>query len=839
MDTVACAVSPPAYASATAIGSCFHCGLPLGKRQYTAVVQGCEQDTCCRGCQAVAELIAGQGLESYYHNRDAFPPSLEPAGSTLREFSHYRQYDVPEVQAGYVMHVSDNDREAALLLEGVTCAACLWLIEQRLLRLDGVTAATVNHGTRRLRISWDASRVRLSAILAAIAALGYPAHLYDSKRSESVLARERRSLLWRLFVAAFGMMQVMMVAFPVYISDGEMPADIERLMQFAGLVLTLPVMAWSAYPFYRGAWRGLSAGTLNMDVPVSAGILSAFAASVWATFHGSGAVYYDSVCMFVFLLLGTRYLELNARAYAASEQDRLARLVPAVAERLPRFPDLGVREQVPAASLRPGDVVEIRPGAAVPGDGVVVEGFSTVDESLLTGESTALSRKPGDRIIAGSVNGEGALIARMQLTGQHTKVAGIVRLMDRALEEKPRLATMADWVAGKFVLALLVVVAVSAVAWWFIDKDRVVWVTISLLVVTCPCALSLATPAALVAASGSLSRRGILVTRGHALEALAKATHFVFDKTGTLTSGRMSLIGVLALGGQSRETAIAMAAALEASSEHPVGRALAAAGPVPARPQASQIKYFTGQGVEGIVDGVRLRAGSPRFVAELNGLPMPADLVFVTDDVTTVALGSEREWLALFTLGDALRPDARRVVQTLAEQGSAVCLLSGDRTPCVMRAAQRLGIGSARGEATPADKVSYVRDLQHRGAWVAVIGDGINDAPVLAQAQVSVAMASATDLARLSADIVLLTDRIEPLLEAVTIARRTLRIIHQNFIWAILYNAIAVPLAVMGEVTPLLAAAGMSASSLLVIGNALRLCVVPSRTDRRHRHAGG
>lgn len=323
------------------------------------------------------------------------------------------------------------------------------------------------------------------------------------------------------------------------------------------------------------------------------------------------------------------------------------------------------------------------------------------------------------------------------------------------------------------------------------------------------------------------------------MEALAQATHFIFDKTGTLTSGRMSLIGVLTLGGQSRETAIAIAAALEASSEHPVGRALAAAGTPPARYHASQIRYFTGQGVEGVVDGVLMRAGSPRFVAELNGLPMPADLVFVTDDVTTVALGSEREWLALFTLGDALRPDARRVVQTLAEQGSAVCLLSGDRTPCVMRVAQRLGIGSARGEATPADKVSYVRDLQHRGALVAVIGDGINDAPVLAQAQVSVAMASATDLARLSADILLLTDRIEPLLEAVTIARRTLRIIHQNFIWAILYNAIAVPLAVMGQVTPLLAAAGMSASSLLVIGNALRLCDVRSRTDRRHRHAGG
>ncbi|MEQ1773395.1 MAG: heavy metal translocating P-type ATPase, partial [Burkholderiales bacterium] len=587
---------------------------------------------------------------------------------------------------------------------------------------------------------------------------------------------------------------------------------------------TLPVMMWSAFPFYRGAWRGLRARALNMDVPVSLGILAAFAASVVATASGTGAVYYDSVCMFVFLLLGTRYLELNARAMAAREQDRLARLIPAIATRLPRFPDVGAREEVSAASLRAGDVVEIKPGAAVPGDGVVMEGVSSVNEALLTGEARPLSKQRGDRIIAGSVNGEGALIARLEQTGQHTTVAGIVRLMDRALEEKPRLASLADRVAERFVFALLLVVVASAIAWWFIDKDRVIWVTISLLVVTCPCALSLATPAALVAATGSLSRRGILITRGHALETLARATHFVFDKTGTLTSGRMSLIGVFGLGGHSKEAVLAMAAALEVSSEHPVGRALAAIGPAPARYQASEITYVTGQGVEGIIDGMRLRAGSPRFVAALNGLPLPSELVFVSEDVTTVALGNEREWLALFTLGDALRPDARHVVQALLEAGRAVHLLSGDRAPCVKRAAERLGVHCFTGDATPTDKLDYVRRLQAQGAVVAVIGDGINDAPVLAQAQVSVAMSSGTELARLNADVALLTDRIEPLLEAVTIARRTLTIIHQNFMWAIAYNVIAVPLAIMGLVTPLVAAIGMSASSLLVIGNALRLC---------------
>lgn len=826
---LALAVAPDSV-SESITSLCFHCGLELGPSTFVARVDGVCRNTCCRGCQAVAELISGQGLTSYYRNRAAFAPAPGKAGNAVKAFSHF---DLPSVQAGYVVHINEHNREAALLLEGVTCAACLWLIEQRLLRLPGVTAATVNHATRRLRISWNESQVRVSEILAAIADLGYQAHLYDTNRSEALLTRERRTLLWRLFVAGFGMMQVMMYAFPAYVTDGEMPADIERLMQLAGLALTLPVVLWSANPFYRGAWRGLKARTLNMDVPVSAGLLIAFTASLQATASGSGTVYYDSVCMFVFLLLATRYLELNARTVAAREQDRLARLVPAIATRLTGFPDKIVREELPVALLRAGDIVEIKPGAAVPGDGVVVEGASSLNEALLTGESRLLPRQAGERIIAGSINGAGALVMRVEQTGSQTTVAGMVRLMERALDAKPQLASLADQVAGKFVVLLLLVVAMSAAAWWFIDKDKVLWVTISLLVVTCPCALSLATPTALVAATGSLSRRGILLTRGHALEALARATHFVFDKTGTLTQGRMNLIGVLPLAAESRETVLAKVAALEVSSQHPVGCALTEAGPVPARYQASAMKYFIGQGVEGVIHGVRLRAGSPRFVAELCGKPVPGDLVFVSDEVTTVALGSEREWLALFTLGDAVRSDARSVVQALSEQGAEVHLLSGDRAPCVRQVAQRLAISFVVGDATPEDKVKHVHELQNKGASVAVIGDGINDAPVLAQAQVSVAMAAGADLTRLNADVLLLTDGLAPLLEAVNIARRTLRIIHQNYAWAIAYNAVAVPLAAMGMVTPLLAAVGMSASSLLVIGNALRLCDGPHPSRRQ------
>ena len=815
-----------AGAQDTTAGACFHCGLPLSHRTYTALIDGVARETCCPGCQSVAQLISGQGLGAYYRLREALPATPEATPTTQQPYAHY---DLPELQAAYVLPLGGHERETALLLEGVTCAACLWLIEQRLLRLPGVTAASVNHGARRVRVRWDADQIRLSAILGAIAALGYRAHLYDSNRSEAVLLKERRMLLWRLFVAAFGMMQVMMYAFPAYISEGELPPDIEKLMQWAGLVLTLPVMGLSAMPFYRGAWRALKARALNMDVPIVIGIATAFAASVYAMLRGTGAVYYDSICMFVFLLLGARFLELNARTYAAREQDRLARMTPAMATRLPRFPRSRDAEDVPAVTLHAGDVVQVAPGAAIPGDGVVIEGTSSVDEALLTGESRPIAKRSGDRIVAGSVNGGSVLIARMEQTGPHTTVAGIVRLMDRALEEKPRLASVADAVAAKFVLALLVLTAVTAAVWWRIDPDRVLWVTISLLVVTCPCALSLATPAALVAATGSLARRGVLVTRGHALETLARATHFVFDKTGTLTSGRMNLVGVLPLGAHSRDHALAAVAALEASSEHPVGRALTAHGPSPARFCAQQVQVVTGQGVEGVIDGARMRAGAPNFVAALHGQPLPPDLVFVSDDVTTVALGDEHGWIALFTLGDTLRPEARRVVQALSARDGVVELLSGDRIPAVARVAQRLGLSHFQGGATPADKLEYVRALQNTGAVVAMVGDGINDAPVLAQAQVSVAMAGGTALARLNADVALLNDSLQPLLDAVTIARRTLRVIHQNFAWAVVYNLIAVPLAVMGLVTPWAAALGMSLSSLLVIGNALRLYGLPAQ----------
>ncbi|MGE5525218.1 MAG: heavy metal translocating P-type ATPase [Rhodospirillaceae bacterium] len=800
---------------------CLHCGLPVAGTAYPVCIDGVTHETCCRGCQAVAQTIADSGLGAYYSTRSALPPQPQAAAGAADDLE---VYDLPAVQRSFV-HASNgapHEKEAALLLDGVTCAACLWLIEQRLARHDGVAAVTVNYATRRLSVRWNDEVTKLSRVLSAVSELGYRAEPYDSARAECALRAERRAMLWRLFVSGFAMMQVMMYALPAYVADDTLTADADRLMRFASIALTLPVVLWAALPFYRSAWRQLAAGQVGMDVPITLGIIVAFGASLVATVSGVGAVYYDSVSMFVFLLLGARFLELGARAKAASAQERLLRLAPAIAERLEDYPRKLESRRVPAVTLEPGDFLLVRPGASIPADGTVVDGASAVDESLITGEARPARKAVGDGLIRGAVNTENALVMEVERVGPETVLAGIVRLMDRALGERPRVGELADTVGKWFVAGLLVFAVLAAAAWYAVDPSRALWIAIAILVVSCPCALSLATPAALTAATGSLYRSGVLVTRGHALETLAAATHYVFDKTGTLTTGRLALVETMPLGQASREACLALAAALEARSEHPIAKAIAASADSGAL-RAARVRNLPGKGVEGIVDGRFLRIGTMDFVAELHDQPWPDELPFVTDDLTVVALGDSAGWLALLTFGEALRPDARRLVTELKRHGKAVSLLSGDRQTRVERLARELGIAIAKGDATPDSKLEFVRSLQRQGAIVAMVGDGVNDAPVLAQAQVSVAVGGATQLAQATADVIVMADRLEPVLGTIAMAGRTLRVIRQNLAWAVLYNAVAVPLAATGYVTPLAAAAGMSVSSLAVVLNALRL----------------
>ena len=802
--------------------SCYHCGLPIPDGVDLSVkIAAAPRAMCCYGCQAVAQSIVDNGLEEYYRSRDSLPESPREAMPAILE--QLALFDHAEFQKSFVKELGENEREASLLLEGITCSACIWLNEQHVGRLPGVTAVDINYTTRRARVRWNESRVKLSDILGAIAAIGYRAYPYDAAKNEEISRKERRDALWRLWVAGFGMMQVMMYAYPVYIANGDMSADIENMMRWASLLLTLPVVFYSSAPFFRNAWRDLKLRRVGMDVPVALGVGAAFVASCWATYMQAGEVYFDSVTMFVFFLLGGRYLEMTARQKALSVTEALAKLMPTFAQKMPNFPVDRSTEQRVVSDLLPGDFVLVRAGDIVPADGRVVEGVSCANEALLTGESKPVPKSPGESVTGGSINAESPLVVQVEQIGDGTRLSAIINLMERAAAEKPRIVEMADRIASYFVAVLLAIAVLVALGWYWVDPSKALWITVSVLVVTCPCALSLATPIALTVAAGALAKDGLLVTRGHAIETLARATHFVFDKTGTLTTGRMHLIDVGVVGSLREAECLAIAAALEQSSEHPVATALRkAAGE--AFPTAVDAVSEPGQGVEALVNGQRYRIGRPSYALALSNADLPDTAVdWLESGDTVVMLADSTGCQAFFRIGDEIRPESLALIAELKSVGKKVILLTGDAPAVARRVGAALGIENVRAGMTPQGKHDCVKALQAEGAVVAMVGDGVNDAPVLAQAQVSVAMGGGSQLARTQSDFVLLSENLDHLRHGLRRAVKTLQVIRQNLWWSFAYNFIALPLAIAGYVTPWMAGIGMSASSLLVVLNSLRI----------------
>ena len=822
---------PASVAEDAADTDCYHCGLPIppDTRHYVQI-DGRRRRMCCIGCEAVAQSIVDNGLIDYYRHRDAMPETRREAMPV--ELQELGLFDHPDFQKSFVRPVGEHEREASLILEGITCAACVWLNENHVARLSGVSAIEINYATRRARVRWDERSIKLSDILAAIQTIGYRAYPYDAERSEQVANRERRSMLWRVFVAGFGMMQVMMYAFPVYVAgEGDMTWDIELLLRWASLLLTLPVVLYSAAPFFQRAWRDVRLRRLGMDVPVALGVGSAFAASLWATLTDGPEVYFDSVTMFVFFLLGGRYLEMIARQKAVRGVEELGKALPSFAERIDGWPQRGAGDRVPTSQLVAGDIVRVRPGEVIPVDGIVVEGMGEANEALLTGESLPVPKRIGDGVTGGSINISSPLLLRVEHVGDSTRLAAIRRLMERAASEKPRIAALSDRVAVYFIVTLLVLAGLTGVVWYVIDPDRALWVFVSVLVVACPCALSLATPTALTVATDALARMGVLVTRGHAIETLARANHFVFDKTGTLTHGRMRLEEVLALGRRDQVELVRLAAALEQGSEHPVASGLREASGAALLPTASDVRAETGQGMCGMIEGELLWIGRPNYVADAAGLALPAELdAFGGRGGTVVGLAAHSGWLGLFRLADQLREEAPLLTRRLANEGVGMSVLSGDSPVVVAGVAGVLGIGDAHGGLSSQGKQQAIESMQQNpSAVVAMVGDGVNDAPVLAQAHVSVAMGGGTDLARNQADIVLLNENLASLGRGIDLSRKTVRIIRQNLWWSFAYNFTSVPLAMAGLVTPWMAGIGMAASSLLVVLNAMRLQRVPAR----------
>ena len=789
---------------------CFHCGEPVPTgSDFTLEIKGIVQPMCCPGCQAVAQTILECGLASYYEHRTAPGIKGELVPSELAALTHY---DLAEVQQEFVTETGTL-REIQLSVEGLTCAACAWLIERHLMGLAGLHYVNVNTTTHRARIKWDPDRLSLSDILKGFAKIGYRAYPFQTHSQEALYAREVRSYMFRMALAGLGSMQVMMCAVALYM-DLFISVEEEFMIYFKwiSLLLSTPIMIYSAQPFYVGAWRSLKQGHLSMDVSVSLALIGAFVASIWATVFNTGEVYYDSITMFVFFLLLGRLLELRARRKASESSSNLARLVPIMATRI----DADGEHEVAAKTLRVGDRVRVLAGATLPADGIITQGQASLNEAMLTGEQLPLLKQAGDPVFAGTINTDAPLEIRVSHPIEESRLAQIMRLQDSALDDKPAIAQLADVLSRHFILVLLLIAAAVWTFWHFHAPERAFWVTLSVLVATCPCALSLATPTALTSATAHLTRSGILLRRGHVLDVLTRANRIVMDKTGTLTTGNISLVGVQPLAELGEDECLAIARALEAYSEHPIARAFRSKGAEEAMlPAASEVTPVIGHGIQGRIAGKHYRIGSARWLAL-------ADEQEATQGLA-IYLADETGPLARFTLADTVRADAGALIQAFKAAGLQTTILTGDSSPQADAVARELGVDELVKGVTPDGKLAYLKAREAAGDISIMVGDGINDAPVLAGAHASFAMAGGTDLAKNSADAILLADDLSRLLTARALALRTRRIIQENFAWSIGYNLLVLPLAASGWLPPYLAAAGMSLSSLIVVTNSMRL----------------
>jgi Cu2+-exporting ATPase len=764
---------------------------------------------CSAACEQIATRIRDKGLTGFYRFRTG---ASAPAGKDSNS-GRWASYDREALQREFVNIHDDGSREAQLLLQGVRCAACAWLIERAMTAVPGVREIAVDPLTTRTRLRWDPGSTRLGNLLERIAVLGYEPCAYTEDEAGRAAVLERRAALPRLIVAGLGMSEVMGYAVALYggaLHDAD-PA-IHRFLRLISLLVATPVVFYAGAPFFNGAWRGLRLGRPGMDVPVGLAIAAAYIASVWNTFRGSGEIYFDSAVMFVFFLSCARFLEMSGRHRALSLTGALARHLPRVATRLRD----GRPEIVGVVELQPGDLVLVAPGQSIPVDGRLESAAARVDESLLTGESRPVRKTAGDAIIAGSINLLAAATICVERVGAGTVLAQISRLIAVAREERPRLVEITDRVAVWFVSGVLLLAAATGAAWWLLDPSRAFDIVLAVLVVTCPCALALATPAAFTVGMSALARQGVLLRRAGALEMLSCVTDMVFDKTGTLTEHSAGIHRIETFAGHDREQVLELAALLESHSEH----ALARAFPPPTTTVAvTEIVAVPGQGLEGRVDGQRLRIGTRAFVLGLasdsdNGPESAAQSVY---------LGRESQLMARFEIAEQVRAEAPAVLAALTDAGIAPTIASGDQPGPVRAAAERLGIDAWQASLTPTGKLELVRRMQQDGHIVGMVGDGINDSPVLAGADVSIAIGTGTSLAQHAADCILMGPGLDALPAAVAHSRRTMRIVRQNLWWAVAYNLVAVPLAISGVLAPWLAALGMSASSLLVTFNALRL----------------
>lgn len=796
----------------TAAVSCYHCGeeVPPGT-EFSLEIDGLPRPMCCPGCRAVALLIADSGLTRFYEQRTAYSERPEDSSTPANEDA-FAVYDDTELLAQFSRATDSGDLDARLLIGGVSCAACTWLIETSLLRLDGVHAASLNLAQARLDLRFDPAKIKASALFARIAALGYRVQPWHSSAQRDQARAEYRRDLRRLAVAGIGMMQVGMFAIALHAGDIQgIAREYEQLLRLVSLLVTGFIVLFSAREFFSSAWRHLRHGALVMDLPVALAIGIAYGASAFATLRGGGDVYFDSVVMFTFLLLLARFTEKRLRLRdTLAWQDAEQTLPDAVQV----WRDEGW-QQIPRRTVVAGQRILLRAGDTIPVDGVIVRGESAVREDSFSGEALPRSVAPGDAVFAGTLNREASL--EMDASGAYadSRLAALQRSIEHARLAKPAIARLADRLASYFIAGVLLATTATGLIWLQLDASRAMWIALSVLVISCPCALSLATPASLANAASWLRRRGVLVYGENALETLAHSRDFLFDKTGTLTTGSFRVEELQVLAAHEEQVLLGLAAALQSHAYHPIASAFAGTAPL----RVTDAHYDIGHGIRGRWQDREVRIGAAAYCREIAPTLPPSP----RGSLMWIAMVATNEPLAWFGVVDELRSEAPGVIATLRSRSLRCELLTGDASPRARALGEALAFDAIHTGQSPDDKLARVQALQAEGKAVTMVGDGLNDAPVLQRSDVSIAVAGATDLARAQADFVIQRGDLTRVQDLHDCARRTRRIIQQNFAWALGYNLIGIPMAALGWIPPWAAALGMSASSLFVVMNSARL----------------
>ncbi len=805
---------------------CFHCNelIPPGIN-LSVTISNAEQAMCCIGCQAVAQTIVDNGLTQYYAVR------TEPAnkGQSLvpEQLQKNKLLDEEVLQNEFIFQGDNHDKdskEAILTVDGISCAACAWLIEMQLDKLAGLISITVNATTQRATVKWQDSQLKLSDILLAIENIGYQAMPFKANDAEIQNKKQSKAFIKRLGISGILMMQIMMIAVGLYFGAfADMAEHNKVYLRWVSFILAIPIIFYGALPFYTGAFRAIKAKRLSMDVPVSIAILLAFSASAWATITEQGEVYFESISMFTFLLLIGKFLEFRARSRAAQVSANLLKLMPMTATKVINAANDNDNEAseklVAAKQLIKGDTVIIKPGEVVPADGVIVSGHSQLNEAMLSGEQLPINKTVNDNVFAGTINGDGNITVEVKQASNQSFLSQLIRLSEQSQAHKPKLAQLSDKIAQYFVAVILLTSIATALYWHQHMPEEAFWITLSVLVATCPCALSLATPTGLTAATTRLNRDGIMVKSAHVMEAIPQLNCFAFDKTGTLTTGEFAIerVQLIDTGNDSNEqTVLAIAAALESHSEHPIAKPFSAHRDF--RILATKVKVASGQGVKGTVSGIDYSIGK---VSWLLADPKYHQIKASLSHASCVLMANDNV-IAAFYLVDKVREEAAGVLSRLNQQHKTM-ILSGDSQVACDKITQQLPIDKAYGGLTAQDKMQQIQSAQQNGDKVAMTGDGVNDSPVFGAAHVSIAMGCGADITKSGADVILLNNKLSSINTLLKVSHRTRRIIFQNYLWAFGYNAIVLPLAVAGYITPYMAVIGMSASSILVITNSLRL----------------